>query len=209
MFLRETLPHIRQPFETAPAWSVLIDVGLSAGGAPQEALETLFADALDADLVTDGVIAQSEGQAAEFWSVREHIPEANKRIGAVSSHDLSVPLGALPEFITRADEAIAMMGDFRINCFGHVGDGNLHYNIFPAAGRTVADHANQRVAVQRVVHDVVDALEGSVSAEHGVGRLKVDDLERYGDPTKLAAMRAIKTALDPLGIMNPGAVLRG
>jgi FAD/FMN-containing dehydrogenase len=100
------------------------------------------------------------------------------------------------------------LGDYRINCFGHVGDGNLHYNVFPAAGRSVQDYANQRGVVQRAVHDLVHAMGGSVSAEHGVGRLKVEDLERYGDPVKLAAMRAIKAALDPAGIMNPGAVLR-
>lgn len=208
LFLRETLPQIRQPFPNSPDWSVLIEVGLTKGQAPQVALETLFADALERDLVSDGVIAQNETQAAEFWSVREHIPQANKNIGSVSSHDLSVPLSVLPAFISRADEVVGTLGEFRINCFGHVGDGNLHYNVFPAAGRSVQDHMNQRDAVQRAVHDLVDEMGGSVSAEHGVGRLKVEDLERYGDPTKLAAMRAIKTALDPVGIMNPGAVLR-
>ena len=208
-FLGETLPHVRQPFDAPPDWSVLMEVGLNAGAQPQDALELLFAAALEQDLVSDGVIAQNAAQASAFWSVREHIPEANRKIGAISSHDLSVPLGALPAFIQRADAAIAELGDFRINCFGHVGDGNLHYNVFPAKGRTVAEHRNQRGAVQRLVHDIVDALDGSVSAEHGVGRHKVDDLERYGDPTKLAAMRAIKKALDPSGIMNPGAVLRG
>lgn len=207
-FLHQTLPHVRQPFDRPPPWCVLIELGVSKGMSPSEALETLFVDGMEAGLVSDGVIAQNAGQSAAFWSVREHIPEANKKVGAVSSHDLSVPLGALPEFIDRADAAIAALGTFRINCFGHVGDGNLHYNVFPAAGRRVEDHANQRAAVQRVVHDIVHALEGSISAEHGIGRLKVEDLERYGDPAKLAAMRAIKAALDPKGIMNPGAVLR-
>jgi len=208
LFLKETLPQIRQPFSKVPAWSVLIEVGLTTGLAPQAALEDLFSEALSRDLVSDGVIAQNRTQAADFWSVREHIPQANKQIGSVSSHDLSVPLSVLPTFITCADEVVASLGDFRINCFGHVGDGNLHYNVFPAAGRSVQDHLNQRDAVQRAVHDLVHEMGGSVSAEHGVGRLKVDDLERYSDPTKLAAMRAIKAALDPVGIMNPGAVLR-
>ena len=208
VFLRETLQHIRQPFAEIPAWSVLIEVGLSAGLVPQDALENLFSDALERDLVSDGVIAQNDAQAAEFWSVREHIPQANKHVGSISSHDLSVPLSVLPEFIARADKVVADLGDYRINCFGHVGDGNLHYNVFPAAGRSVQDYANQRGVVKRAVHDLVHAMGGSVSAEHGVGRLKVGDLERYGDPVKLAAMRAIKAALDPAGIMNPGAVLR-
>jgi len=207
-FLQEVLPDIRQPFATPPQWSVLIDVGLPSGLSPTEALETLFGAALEADLVSDGVIAQNETQANAFWSVREHIPEANKRVGSVSSHDISVPLGALPEFITRADELIAGLGNYRINCFGHVGDGNLHYNVFPPVGVRAADLAGQRGEVQRAVHDLVHEMGGSVSAEHGVGRLKVDDLERYADPAKLHAMRAIKAALDPHGIMNPGAVLR-
>ena len=207
-FLRETLPDVRQPFDDVPDWSVLIEVGLVEGLSPQTVLEDLFEAAVGAGLAEDGVIAQSAQQADAFWSVREQIPEANKRIGAVSSHDISIPLGALPEFIARAAEQVAAIGDFRINCFGHVGDGNLHYNIFPAAGGTANDHANSRDAVKRAVHDLVDELEGSVSAEHGIGRFKVDDLERYGDPAKLSAMRKIKAALDPRGIMNPGAVLR-
>jgi FAD/FMN-containing dehydrogenase len=126
----------------------------------------------------------------------------------VSSHDISLPLSQVPVFIPRATAALAALGDFRINCFGHLGDGNLHYNVFPAPGRDKADYAAQREAVKRLVHDMVHEMGGSVSAEHGLGRLKVGDLERYGDPAKLAAMRAIKAALDPLGIMNPGAVLR-
>jgi FAD/FMN-containing dehydrogenase len=140
--------------------------------------------------------------------VREAIPEANRLIGAVSSHDISLPLSSVPEFIPKAGAALAKLGEWRINCFGHLGDGNLHYNVFPVRGRSRKDHDHQRDAVKTCVHDLVHAYDGSVSAEHGIGRLKVDDLERYGDPGKLAAMRAIKAALDPKGIMNPGAVLR-
>ena len=103
---------------------------------------------------------------------------------------------------------MAALGAFRVNCFGHVGDGNLHYNVFPPKGQSKEAFTGQRDEIKRVVHDLVHELGGSVSAEHGVGRLKVDDLERYGDPAKLSAMRAIKAALDPVGIMNPGAVLR-
>ncbi|WP_299028850.1 FAD-binding oxidoreductase [uncultured Sulfitobacter sp.] len=208
-FLSETMPEVRQPFETAPEWSVLIELGLAADMDPQEALENLFANASEAGLVQDGLIAGSGAQAEAFWTIRESIPEANRRVGSVSSHDISVPLSAIPEFIIKAGDALAQMGDFRINCFGHVGDGNLHYNVFPQIGRSRADHENQRDAIKACVHDLVDSLGGSISAEHGVGRLKVADLEKYGDPAKLSAMRAIKAALDPLGIMNPGAVLRG
>lgn len=207
-FMREVLPQVRQPFAVPPEWSVLIEVGLPHGLSPTEALEGLFADAAEAGLVQDGVIAQSQSQADAFWSVREHIPEANKRIGAVSSHDMSVPLSELPAFIARADALISGMGNYRVNCFGHVGDGNLHYNVFPAAGVPASDHVKDRGVVQRALHDLVHEIDGSVSAEHGIGRHKVDDLERYADPAKLSAMRKIKAALDPLGIMNPGAVLK-
>jgi len=207
-FLAETMPQVRNPWTETPEWCVLIDLGLSGGVTPQSALERLFETAVADGLVVDGMIAQSEAQRADFWSIRESIPEANRLIGAVSSHDISLPLGALADFITEAGNRIAGLGDFRINCFGHVGDGNLHYNIFPAPGKTRADHMVERDQIKRTLHDLVHDMGGSVSAEHGIGRLKVDDLERYGDPTKLGAMRAIKTALDPVGIMNPGAVLR-
>jgi len=188
---------------------VLIELGLARGLDPASALETLFETALDEELVSDAIVAQSEQQRADFWAVRERIPEGNKAIGAISSHDISVPLGAIPEFIERGAPLIAGLGDFRINCFGHLGDGNLHYNVFPAPGRSKSDYAAQRDAISRAVHDLCVEMGGSFSAEHGLGRLKVADLERYGDPAKLAAMRAIKAALDPHGIMNPGAVLRG
>ncbi len=205
-FLKETLPQVRQPFATPPEWMVLIDLGLPAALDPVEALLTLSEAA--GDLVQDGVIAQSAAQRAEFWQLRESIPLANRRIGAVSSHDIALPASLIPAFLAEAGPALARIGDFRINCFGHLGDGNLHYNVFPQPGFTRKDHDHQREAVKTCVHDIVHRLGGSVSAEHGIGRLKVADLERYADPSKLAAMRAIKAALDPLGIMNPGAVLR-
>ena len=206
-FLTETLPDLRQPFDSPPEWCVLVELGLSGGADPDAALETLFASGSEAGLVTDGLIAQSRQQAEDFWAVRERIPEANRRIGSISSHDISLPLGAIPEFIVTAGAEIAAIGRFRINCFGHLGDGNLHYNVFPEKGRSRADHEADRDRIKRAVHDRTHAMGGSISAEHGIGRLKVGDLERYGDPAKLNAMRAIKAALDPLGIMNPGAIL--
>ena len=207
-FLAEVGPEVPVPMDEVPEWTVLIDVGLPKGLSPDEALETLFEAAFEKGLVTDGVIAQSRAQRTAFWTIRETIPEANRRIGSVSSHDISLPLSAVPAFIERGGKALAAVGDMRINCFGHLGDGNLHYNVFPAKGRARDDYEAERSQVKKVVHDLVHEMEGSVSAEHGVGRLKVKDLETYGDPAKLAMLRAIKDALDPLGIMNPGAVLR-
>ena len=208
-FLAEVLPDVRVPFEDPPEWCVLIELGLSKGAEPQTALEALFVAAVEGDVASDGLIAQNAQQARDFWAIREMIPEANRRIGSVSSHDISVPLGAIAGFIAEGGERLARMGDFRINCFGHVGDGNLHYNVFPAPGKSRADHENQRAGIKRMIHDLVHELGGSISAEHGIGRVKVDDLERYGDPAKLSAMRSIKAAMDPIGIMNPGAVIKG
>lgn len=206
-FQIETMPGLRQPFDTPPDWMVLIEIGLPSGLAPDAALETLFGTALEEGLVLDGLIAQSGQQAADFWRLREEIPEANRLVGSISSHDISLPLSEVPRFIIDAGAMLARMGDMRINCFGHLGDGNLHYNVFPAAGRKRGEYDDMRYAIQESVHEMVVSRGGSFSAEHGVGRLKVRDLERWGDPARLAAMRAIKSALDPLGIMNPGAVL--
>lgn len=207
-FLAEAMPEVRGPLDPQPEWMVLIEIGLPQGfGSAATHLETLFETALAEDLVSDGVIAASEAQRIGLWRIRESIPEANRRIGSVSSHDISLPLSALPGFIEAAGAALAALSDVRVNCFGHLGDGNLHYNVFPAKGKTPGDYLPQRDQVKELVHDLVHSLGGSVSAEHGLGRLKTGDLVKYGDPAKVAAMRAIKTALDPLGILNPGAVL--
>jgi FAD/FMN-containing dehydrogenase len=208
LFLDEVGPETRQPFADRPEWMCLIDLGTGGERPGDDLLEALFAQAADAGLVTDGVIARSGAQRMAFWTLRENIPAANRRIGAVSSHDISLPVALVPRFIAEAPERLSAIDDFRINCFGHLGDGNLHYNVFPRPGRSRNDHENQRAGIKRTVHDLVHELGGSVSAEHGVGRLKVADLERYGDPGKLTAMRRIKAALDPNGILNPGAVLR-
>ncbi|MEL7466357.1 MAG: FAD-binding oxidoreductase [Pseudomonadota bacterium] len=194
------------PLDPMPKWSVLIDCGGRAGVG--EALEAALAEAFDVGLATDGTLAQSEGQRQAFWHVRETIPLANRAVGAISSHDTAVPVARIAAFIDDASAAIAEFNpEMRVNCFGHAGDGNLHFNLFPAKGRSKADYANQRDEAKRIIHDVAHAHEGSVGAEHGVGRLKVGDMTRYGDAGLLAAMRAIKGALDPHGIMNPGAML--
>lgn len=206
-FLSETGFDLRAPFDRVPDWLVLLELELPGGMEPEAVMAGLYEAGAEAGLVTDGVIATSETQGAALWHLRETIPLANRKIGAVSSHDISLPLSEIPGFIERAPALIAPLGEFRVNCFGHLGDGNLHWNVFPPPGEPAARHQAVRDEVKRRVHDLVHALGGSVAAEHGVGRSKVGDLARYGDPGKLAAMRAIKAALDPLGIMNPGAVL--
>ncbi|MEO1579995.1 MAG: FAD-binding oxidoreductase [Pseudomonadota bacterium] len=207
-FLTETGKGPRQPFPNVPDWMVLIEAGLSSDTDADAAMTALFAAGMEAGDAQDGVIAASEAQRADLWAVRETIPAANAAIGAIASHDIALPLGEVAGFIDQAGTAIAAIDPtIRINAFGHLGDGNLHFNAFPAQGRTREAYANVAPDVTRKVHDLVAGLGGAFSAEHGVGRLKVDELQRYGDPAKLAAMRAIKDALDPQGIMNPGAVL--
>lgn len=207
-FLCETMPDAaRAPLDPLPDWMVLIELGLPPEMEPDATMAALYDAGARSGLVSDGVIAGSEAQAAGLWRLRELIPEANRRIGAVSSHDISLPLSAIPGFIADAPVVIAPFGAFRVNCFGHLGDGNLHWNVFPAQGQDRKAHEPVRERLKTAVHDLVHALGGSVAAEHGIGRLKTGDLVRYGDPGKLAAMRAIKAALDPVGILNPGAVL--
>ena len=205
-FLAETMPQVRQPFAVSPEWVVLIDLGMAEGDAV-EVLTGLFAAAAAQGLALDGIVAQSLAQRQAFWEVREAIPLANRAIGAVVSHDIAVPLSEVAGFIAAAGVALARLGDWRINCFGHLGDGNLHYNVFPPKGHKASEFKELSGDIQTCVHDMVAGLGGSFSAEHGIGRIKVAVLQHYGDPAKLAAMRAIKQALDPLGIMNPGAVL--
>ncbi|MBV7378754.1 FAD-binding oxidoreductase [Maritimibacter dapengensis] len=205
-FLVETGMPAQCPIDPIPGWSVLIELGMGTNDAPDAVLATLFERALEAGLVSDGVIAQSEAQRGAIWAMREEIPLANRKVGAVSSHDISLPLSEVPGFLTEADRVIAGLGPFRVNAFGHLGDGNLHYNIFPPEGGSRDAFADRREDVARAVYDLVAARGGSFSAEHGVGRFKVGELAHYGDRAKLAVMRAIKQALDPKGIMNPGVL---
>lgn len=206
-FLAEKIPHLRLPFSDPSEWMLLIDLGIGGEHGMDEQFEALLVEAMEAGQMYDALVAQTDQQRREFWTMRETIPEANRLVGAIYSHDISVPVSRIPDFIRRADALIAGFGDLRVNCFGHVGDGNLHYNIFPPIGQDRAAFGHLKDDIRAAIYGLVYELGGSMSAEHGIGRLKRDDLRRYGQPAKLAAMRAIKAALDPHGIMNPGAVV--
>lgn len=206
-FLRETLPDVRHPIKSLPKWSVLIEFGLPETLDPEEELAELFAEAAAMGLAQDGVIATSEAQRDAIWAVRERIPEANRLVGAIVSNDISIPISLIPEFIERGAAEIAKLDqDIRINSFGHLGDGNLHYNAFPAFGRQRTDYANLKEELTETVYRLVQEMGGSISAEHGIGRLKAEALERFGDATRLSVMKAMKSTLDPAGIMNPGVI---
>lgn len=205
-FVRDYVPNVSLPTNEIPEWSVLVELGGGPGSNITERLGASFETALLDGLVSDGLVAQSSAQSDALWAVRESIPLGNRAVGAVSNHDISVPVSSIPHFIAEADAKVTSLGPVRVGAFGHVGDGNLHYNVFPQEGqsRDTLDHL--RPAIKETVHDLVHAYHGSVAAEHGVGRMKVDDLEKYSDPTKISVMRRIKSALDPNGIMNPGVL---
>ena len=206
-FVKECFPHLPMPFTTLPKYSVLMELAILADVEHFHShVETTLAIALEKEIATDAYLAQSEAQAQQFWALREHIPLANRNIGAVSNHDISIPMTRLSEFLERAENAIQTIGAFRLGPFGHLGDGNLHYNIYPIKGRNRDDDAHHRSALKEAIHDLVNEMGGSISAEHGIGRVKTDDLAKYADYGKYKAMVAIKRALDPNNILNPGAL---
>ncbi len=201
-------PEIADPLPGAAPWHVLCE--LSSPGAEDLAavLQEALAAAVEEGLATDAVIAQSEQQRLDLWRLRESVPEAQRRAGASLKHDVSVPVSRLPELVERGSRLAAQMApEGYLVAYGHVGDGNLHFNMNQRDGADTAAFLAREPALKRAIHDLVAELGGSFSAEHGIGRLKVAELARYASPVKLELMRAIKRALDPRGIMNPGKVL--
>ncbi len=187
--------EIRDPLPGAD-WCVLLEL---ADGGSTEALGEMAQQALDGELVLDAVLAKNTAEANALWQIRETLPEAQF---ANVKHDISVAVSKVPELISRANAALAKaFPGAPIYCFGHVGDGNLHYNVGDAA--LVA----RREEVNRIVYAEVDALGGSISAEHGLGQLKREEIVRHKEPLELELMRAVKRALDPRGLMNPGKVI--
>jgi FAD/FMN-containing dehydrogenase len=172
-------------------------------------LEAVLTGALDAGLARDAAFARSGPQRDALWLLRESVPEAQRHAGASLKHDVSVPVSAVPELIRRGSALVEQHApEGFLVAYGHAGDGNLHFNVNQRAGAEPAVFRAREPTLKRAVHDLVAELGGSFSAEHGIGRLKVEELERYAAPAELAAMRAIKHALDPRGILNPGKVLR-
>ncbi len=181
-------------------WFVLIEAASSLAGL-REAAETMLGSAFEQEIALDGVIAESGAQAAQLWALREHVTESEAREGKSVKHDVSVPLTEVPRFLSEAGEALAAGAPgTRVNAFGHLGDGNIHYNILVGP-----DH--DAGAVNRIVHDVVAAFGGSISAEHGIGQYRVGELARYRASTEMELARTIKRALDPDNRLNPGKVL--
>jgi FAD/FMN-containing dehydrogenase len=174
----------------------------------RDRIEALAAEAIEAGVATDAAIAQSVAQARDFWALRELISEAQAAEGRNLKHDIALPISALVDFVGHTDaELQRRFPGIRMVTFGHLGDGNLHYNVSPPAGMDDASFIAQQPAVYQAVHDAVQRHAGSISAEHGIGQLKRAENARYKSAVELRLMRTLKRAFDPLGIMNPGKLL--
>ncbi len=203
----KNIPDTREPLESTPPWYVLIEIASGTPGGAEAQMERLLEVAFEEGLIVDAAIAQNDAQRAAFWRLREEHSAALKPEGGGWKHDVSVPISRIADFI---DEASAAVERFhpgaRVSIFGHVGDGNLHYDILPAIGEDIPAFIGRWKEGSEVVHDVVGVYHGSISAEHGLGRLKTEEVTRYKSPLEIETMAAIRRALDPKRIMNPAVL---
>jgi FAD/FMN-containing dehydrogenase len=194
--------HTRRALQTVAPWYVLFELADTA--VAEQAMEQAF----EQDLVLDATIAQNESQRLELWALREHLSEAQRFEGGSIKHDVAVPVSRVPAFIAQASAAVErFQPGVRICCFGHLGDGNMHFNVSQPLGMDTQSYLARWHDMNRIVHDIVAENQGSFSAEHGIGILKRQDMQRYKSAEELAVMRSLKQALDPKGILSPGRVL--
>jgi FAD/FMN-containing dehydrogenase len=205
------VPGTRAPLASAHAWHVIVEAVATdaAAESPAALLERLLARALEAGMIADAVLAASEAQAEAFWRIRHSISEAERAAGPAVQHDISVPVDDMPRFMIEGGrEAEARFPGSHAVAYGHLGDGNVHFHVrAPAGSDPERWYAEQAPAITRCVNDMVVAAGGSISAEHGIGQMKRAELERLSPPSRIAALRAIKGALDPRGILNPGKLV--
>ncbi len=203
------IPDTRDPLPTQLPWRVLMELSLPREEGARDLLETLLADAIEKGIVADAVICETEAQKALVWKIRENIAVAERAHGKALKHDVSVPVSRVAEFMQRgAALAHTMNPGADVIAFGHVGDGNIHFNITPPPGADQDRFVEKDgLPLSKAVHDLITSLNGSISAEHGIGRLKRDELAWRKSPVEMEMMRAVKRALDPEGRMNPGRVL--
>lgn len=199
------IPGTRAPLSGSQNWHVLVE---ATGEGIEGRFGAALGEAFEKALIEDAAIAASDAQAEAFWRIRESISEAERLDGVAAKHDVSVPVAAMPSFMTEtAAEVESRFPGTRVIAFGHLGDGNVHFNVRGPSGAGAAWLAAEGSAVSSFVHDAVAAAGGSLSAEHGIGQMKLAEFARLADPARLSALRAIKGALDPKGIMNPGKLV--
>jgi FAD/FMN-containing dehydrogenase len=203
------IPKTSDPFEERYDWYVLLEIGGGKqAGSLREAMESELAAAMEANEVLNAVFAESDTQREALWRLRETIPEAQRIDGASIKHDISVTTSELPRFIVEGTRAVLEIAPLaRMVTYGHLGDGNLHFNVNQSHEQSAEEFLALAPRINRAVHDLVAQYGGSFSAEHGIGRLKREELAHYKNPVALEVMKSIKQALDPHGIMNPGKVL--
>jgi FAD/FMN-containing dehydrogenase len=205
------LEHIdaaRDPGIEPGPWYLLVELTSSSEQDLDALLTRVLESAATAGLVTDAAIATSEAQRVNFWRLRESVPEAQRKAGGSVKHDISVPVASLQRFVDAGTAIVEQLApEGFLVAYGHAGDGNLHFNVNQRPGADANAFAAREAPLRRAIHDLVAQFGGSFSAEHGIGKLKVDELRRYAQPAELAAMHRIKQALDPHGILNPGKVL--
>jgi len=204
-------PQARAPLAGRHAWHLLIEAtaASAAAEAPQALLERVLGEALSDGRIADATIAASEAQADAFWAIRDSLSDAERAQGPAAQHDIAVPVDAMPRFMVEAAAACdARFPGTRASGFGHLGDGNIHFHVrAPKDADRTRWYAEEAPIVSRFVHDLVTAAGGTISAEHGIGQMKSAELARLAPPGRLAALAAIKAALDPLGLLNPGKLL--
>ncbi len=203
------VPGTRAPLGESHAWHLLIEaVAPMVAPSPEKELGRALRAALEIGVIEDATIARNEAQADALWRIRDSISEAEKKDGPAAKHDVSVEVSAMPAFMVEATAAVERrFPGTRVIAFGHLGDGNVHFNVRAPEKAGGGWAVEEAAAVTAFVHDLVTAAGGSISAEHGIGQMRLAELARLGDPARLAAMRAIKKALDPKGIMNPGKLV--
>lgn len=204
----KNIPGARDPLSASHPWYVLAEFSAGREGVLRPMAEELLSAALEVGELADAVIADSQSQAASFWHLRHSMSEAMKPEGGQAKYDVSVPVASTPAFLEAANDAVdrACPGA-RIVAFGHMGDGNIHYDVLQPPGMARADFEARERAIEQAVYDAIDRFEGSISAEHGVGLARRADIAQRKQPAEIAMMRAVKAALDPLGIMNPGKMV--
>jgi FAD/FMN-containing dehydrogenase len=198
----------RDPLAGSHPWYALVEFSAGREGVLRPMAEELLAAALDACELTDAVIAESEAQAKAFWRLRHSMSEAMKPEGGQAKYDVSVPVASVPAFFAAADASVERIcPGARIVAFGHMGDGNIHYDVLQPQAMARTEFEAREDAIEQAVYDAIDRFEGSISAEHGVGLARREDIARRKAPAEIAMMRAVKAALDPTGIMNPGKMI--